>query len=341
MTAGPDAPRADPAPWRFRRLLALYPAQWQADHGDAMLGVMLDAAEADGRAGPTAREALSALGHATTQWRSRWQGRQRHDAVLRSFAALGPAAVVSGAVLAALSLGFGELGPILTRTPTMPGPEPLLGFTTTAVVVHVVWLVALVAALAGRVGPARRAFAVAAAAPALVAVLSALTALPQARVGLLGGLTVFGAVAAVAWPDASRRHRVVVGAAVLAGTAIGAAQILRTVASSSSPAWEFTGYGFYSVFGLASLGGIATTATWAVLGLGLLTVWHRPGILVTAVTVGGTWIVVTHAGIAAPEPGAWMLRPSHLLPFAALLAIPLSLALLTTAVRLHGRTVRA
>lgn len=334
---------ADPTPWRFRRLLALYPAQWQAENGEAMLGVMLDAAEAEGRTGPTAREALSTLGHATTRWRSRVQARRHDDALLRSFSALGPAAVVSGAVLAVLGLGFGELAPVLTGTPTVRGPEPLLGFTTTAVLVHVVWLVALGVALAGRARTARRAFAAAAAAPALVAVLSALTGLPQARVGLLGGLTVFGAVAAVAWPEASRRLRVVVGAAVLAGTATGATQILRTAAASQSSgtAWEFTGHGFYSVFGLASLGGLATVATCAALGLGLVTVWNRPGILTTAVVVGGTWIVVTHAGIAAREPGAWMLRPSDLLPFAALLAIPLSLGLLMTAVRLRSRTVRA
>jgi len=45
----------------FRRLLRWYPRQWRAAHGDALLGTLLDAAEAEARAHPTGAERRSAL----------------------------------------------------------------------------------------------------------------------------------------------------------------------------------------------------------------------------------------------------------------------------------------
>ncbi|MBI4939279.1 MAG: hypothetical protein HY830_00860 [Actinobacteria bacterium] len=342
MTARPDAPSADPTQWRFRRLLALYPAHWQADNGDAMLGVMLDAAEAEGRTGPTVREAVSTLGHAVTQWRSRLVARRQDDGVLGSFAGLGPAAVVSGGVLSVLSLWFAEFGPALTGAPSVSGPDPLPGVATTGVIVFAAWLVALVAALAGRPGPARQGFAVAAAMPAVVAVMSAVTGLPSPRAGLLGALTVFAVVGAVMWPDASRRLRFATGAAVVIGSTVSAAQVVHASAGLpfAAPAWRFVGDTFYSFYGLAQLGGIATAGTVAALAVGLVLLWHRPGVLVTAVVIGGPWLVLTHAGIWAPGPGVWLLRPSDLLAFGALLCLPLTLGLMTTAARLHRHAVR-
>jgi hypothetical protein len=136
--------------------------------------------------------------------------------------------------------------------------------------------------------------------------------------------------------------RGITGVAVVVGSAVGAAQVVRASAATSfpEPGWRFVGDAFYSFYGLALLGGIATAGAAAALAVGLVLVWQRPGLLATAVLVGGPWLVLTHAGIWAPGPGVWLLRPSDLLTFGALLAVPLSLALLTTAVRLHGRTVR-
>lgn len=47
----------------YRRLLGLYPRTWREAHGDALLGVMLDAAEAEGRDRPSLAERGSAATH--------------------------------------------------------------------------------------------------------------------------------------------------------------------------------------------------------------------------------------------------------------------------------------
>lgn len=47
----------------YRRLLTWYPKPWREAHGEALLGVMLDAAEAEGRDRPTAAERQSAAAH--------------------------------------------------------------------------------------------------------------------------------------------------------------------------------------------------------------------------------------------------------------------------------------
>ena len=49
----------------YRRLLRWYPRSWRAYHGEALLGIMLDEAEALGRSRPTVGQRWSAFLHGT------------------------------------------------------------------------------------------------------------------------------------------------------------------------------------------------------------------------------------------------------------------------------------
>lgn len=48
---------------RFHRLLKWYPSAWRSSHGDALIGTLLDAADAEGRTRPTGAEARSMRAH--------------------------------------------------------------------------------------------------------------------------------------------------------------------------------------------------------------------------------------------------------------------------------------
>ena len=48
---------------RFRRLLRWYPRRWRDGHGEALLGIMLEQAESQGRAAPTRSERRAAVTH--------------------------------------------------------------------------------------------------------------------------------------------------------------------------------------------------------------------------------------------------------------------------------------
>ena len=50
---------------QYRRLLRWYPRSWRARHGEALLGIMLDEAEAVGRSRPTVGQRWSAFLHGT------------------------------------------------------------------------------------------------------------------------------------------------------------------------------------------------------------------------------------------------------------------------------------
>jgi hypothetical protein len=142
--AGPDA-----AEWR--RWLAAYPRGWRDEHGEALIGVSLDVAEAAGRTGPTRVEVadLVANGLAT---RMRW--------ALPSQRVLGTAAwfaVVLGGGIALTALSLGELAApyrpfwaFYDSRPGFWGP-----FQTTGPVLYALWLLALGAVTVDAVRVAR------------------------------------------------------------------------------------------------------------------------------------------------------------------------------------------
>lgn len=340
MTAGAGgAATADPTPYRFRRLLALYPARWQAEHGEAYLGVMLDLAEADARTRPTARERVSLLRHLAGVWRAELARRAAADRGLATFRWLAPLALVNGVTLAVLCTVLGEWGPVVPGLQrAAPPPDavwpdgPRLGILTTGVLLYAVWAVAAVLAVAGRSAAARRAFAVAAVLPAGLVVLEAVTGLPRPLLGVLAAFTAFAAVAAVGWPDGlPTRVRATVAVASV-GTALLATAVLLArawvFAHEGIPAW-YLGPLFYSGAGLAWLapvvGPVVAVAT--VAGIALLR--RRPAVLAGAVLLGQPWLLLVHGGPFAigASSGWWVL---HREP-AVLLALGVAYALALTA----------
>ncbi|MBO0984225.1 hypothetical protein [Rathayibacter sp. SD072] len=124
---------------RYRRLLRWYPEDWRHEHGDVVLGMLLDDADAEGRDGPDASEALRLVvdGIAHRAWRR--VDRRRTTAT----------AFVVAAVLALL---YVVLGTWSTGTASVGFLGP---FSNPTVLVAVALAVAAGLALLGRTAAAR------------------------------------------------------------------------------------------------------------------------------------------------------------------------------------------
>jgi hypothetical protein len=339
--------------WRYRRLLGLYPAHWQAANADALLGVMLDVADAEGRDRPMAREGLAVVRHASGLWAAQVRGRLERDSALRSFSVAGPAALVSGSVLAALCLVLGELAPgvphIWWRDPSVRvfGPLP-----TSGTLLYAVWGLTLGAAVLGFGRVTRTALWLAVVTPALLVALGALVWLARPPLTVLIVFTTFAAVALTSPPGSllgSARRRAGLAGVAVALAAAGGATVHD--ATTDGVLWGFEvpgdmlplladsylGSGFYRGLGLQAVAGLAMPVVLAAIALGVVTVWRRPGWLLAAVVVGEPWLLLARV-MPTPE-----LSGMSIVRFAAL-TVPLVAAPLATLLLVGGcvtaRTLR-
>jgi hypothetical protein len=124
---------------RYRRLLRWYPEDWRHEHGEVVLGMLLDDADAEGRDGPDAGERLRLVIGGIAQHTWRRVDRRRTTA----------AALVLAAVLALLYVVTGTWS---TGTASVGFLGP---FSNPTILIAVALAVAAGLALLGRTGSAR------------------------------------------------------------------------------------------------------------------------------------------------------------------------------------------
>lgn len=310
----------------FERLVALYPAAWRAAHGEAYLGVMLDVADAERRTGPTAREVLSVAVHAARAWAVEGGRRTAADAALRSLRWPGLAAVASGCVLSVLFTVLGEWVPGIVRTPPTGGfVDERTAFVvhSSGVVVYALWGLVLLLVLLRRYTAVRWSLVTAAIAPVVAGTVGPMAGLLQPAAGQLGAFTVFAATGALLWPATpTRRERAaaLVAVALLAAGGITAYYLAFFGVLPYPRPGELLGVEL-TIRGLSLLDLVVTPAALVLLVVGLLLVWHRPGVLVTAVLVGQAWFVMLHAG--TPGYATRVILDTASLPALALGSLPL------------------
>lgn len=141
----------------YRRLLRWYPARWRERNGDVLLGTLLDAAEADGRAGPSRTEAWSLRAHGLAERLDCGVAFILSVIALAVFAAAGAAMLLSSPMLAAVPIGSILIGPALLSVATLAlmRSRGLLAAPTvllTAGTALVAWVLAFLAQLSWSVG---------------------------------------------------------------------------------------------------------------------------------------------------------------------------------------------
>jgi hypothetical protein len=239
-----------------------YPRRWREQHGEALLGTALDAADAEGRDRPTRREVADLVVHGLAT---------RTGLLLPSPRVLHPAAVaavVLGSALALTALVLGELAP-----PYRPNPEfytSLEGrwgpFSTVGPALYLVWVTAVGALALGRHLVARCLLALAAlVAVALVPLAAQLDVNRPPRALLLGlaWCAVLGAAGLGHAPRATASAAVTgaVGLVAIATLASGGPPALLPPAVDEATRWADT----YQTFPF--YGGIAGAVTGVVLML--------------------------------------------------------------------------
>ncbi|PPF32064.1 hypothetical protein C5D04_13685 [Rathayibacter sp. AY1D2] len=184
MTTNDDIYRAD----RFRRALRWYPPVWRAEHGEVLLGILLDEADDAGRSRPTLGQQVTLM-----------VGGVRHH--FRSHAGRSPAAIIPLALATAFFIFYFTVN----WSPGINYPGAIGPFTNPSVFAGAAFVVALGLAVAGRTGAARGMALAASAAELIIAFVSASagwlgpglsTAAPIAALGLLTALPWRGRVAA-------------------------------------------------------------------------------------------------------------------------------------------------
>lgn len=341
----------------FSRLLRVYPRPWRDAHGAALLGVMLDVADAEGRDRPTAREGMAVVRHAARTWVDAGADRLRRSGTAASLTSIGGGALVLGSTLSALSLLFGEwFGGVDLLWGDDFHAAPFGPFPSSGPMLYVLWFVALGAFLAGASRVARLALALAAVGGPVLYVVSDVAGVGRPPVLLLATLTIFALTAFVTLPspdgDVRRRLGLVTATAVGAMSAVLLAVTLagltlpvtflyagigpRLDVREPGNADYFLGVGFYRYFGLGTLVWVALPVVVGWLIWGLVTVWTHPGRALAAGVLGVPLLAVSVRTVSnLPLPGS--LQGEGVLLLLALGLLAVSLSLLVMAVR----TVRA
>ncbi|NHC47415.1 hypothetical protein [Motilibacter aurantiacus] len=145
MSASPGAEGLERA---YRQLLRAYPPGWRRRHGEALLGVLLDQAAAEGRTRPGAADVRDVVGQGLAA-----RGRVLLDVVPAPVrVTAGTVALGSGAGLCLALLTFGELLPPWAPPSGRASAGPI---ATVGALLYAAWLLAVLAALARRAAVAR------------------------------------------------------------------------------------------------------------------------------------------------------------------------------------------
>ncbi|MCJ1682827.1 hypothetical protein [Rathayibacter sp. VKM Ac-2928] len=185
MTTNEDAGRTD----RFRRALRWYPAAWRDEHGEVLLGILLDEADDRGHRGP-------GIGQRTTLA----VGGLRHR--LQSAPGRSPSTIVP----LALATAFFAFYAVVNWSPGVSYPGAIGPFTNPSFLAGALFAIALGLALAARTGAARVTALLASATELSIALVAAAagwlgpdlsTAGPVAALGVLAVMPWRGRVAAV------------------------------------------------------------------------------------------------------------------------------------------------
>lgn len=136
----------------YRRLLRAYPAGWRLRHGDALMGTLLDQAEAQGRSRVDAADVRDVVGGGAAV---RLRGVLNVLPVAVREAAAAPA-MGSGVGLCAVLFAYGEwLPPWAPPRTTVPEAAGFGPFATVGSILYGLWLVGVLAVLARRSGVGR------------------------------------------------------------------------------------------------------------------------------------------------------------------------------------------
>lgn len=295
----------DDTPWRSA--LRSYPASWRERHGEAMLGTLLDEAEAQGRTEPTLGERLSLMRSGLAVRMIGWMPPAARDALATASAATGFALAVTFAVFSGFTPRIDASLP--------PDAQPLGAQASPGLIAAALWVIAFALILCGAARIAR--IALAAAVVAGVGTWIYAQVEPQAgpRTITTATLAVFALLALVA-PVRAR-----VAAAATAVVTTGILVVFHVVfdlhpGEPSDGIWlrvlteEFTGFLAAAVWGLALLAAVVraravarrvagAAVVWTIIWLSRLTMWDVPtGMLAVAVivTVAAVGIGVFRAG---------------------------------------------
>lgn len=214
---------------RYRRLLAVYPKSWRAQNADALVGTLLDAADAQGRSTVRIGEAASVVGHGIGARLLAMTGNLR--AIQRD--AVASSAVVLGTVFAVLMLMLGELGPWVRPGSVVWRPTgsgfgeqfvDLGPFTTLHAITYLLWVAAFVAVTLGATALHRFLIKIAVAASIYVPFYSWMADLSAPPLVVSAVLTMTGALALAgrAGRTSTWRLTIGVGTPVVAGLGLAA-----------------------------------------------------------------------------------------------------------------------
>lgn len=262
----------DETPWR--RALHAYPASWRQRHGEAMLGTLLDEADALGRTEPTRGDRLALLRGGLAVRLGGWMPPAARDALATASAATGLALSVMFGVFSGFTV------PMDWRLPP-EGQNPDLQ-ASPGLVVAGLWAIAFVLILCGAARAARITLAATAVAGVGVYLVAQLDPLAGPRAITTATLTVLALIALLA------PVRAQVAAAVTATVTTGILVAFHLffdvgVGEPSDAIWlrilteEFTGFLAVAVWGLALLAAVvrARAVTRRIAGVAVVwtTVW--------------------------------------------------------------------
>lgn len=295
----------DDTPWR--RALRAYPSSWRDRHGEAMLGTLLDEAEAQGRDEPSRGERIALMRSGLAVRILGWMPQPAREAVATASAATGFALAMVFAVFS----GFGER--VDWRLP--PEGQNLDPQASPGLIAAGLWAIAFVLILCGATRAARIALTATAVAGVGVFVHAQLDPLAGPRAIVTVTLTVFALLVLLA--PVRARLAAGVTAAVTTGILLFFHLSFEVPPGSPSDAiWtrvltaEFTGFLAGAVWVLALLTAIvrartvaplvaAVAGVWTIVWLIRLTMWDvATGMLGLAVVVavGAVGVGIFRAG---------------------------------------------
>lgn len=296
----------DDTPWR--RALRAYPASWRAHHGDAMLGTLLDEADAVGRSEPTRGERFALIRGGLAVRIGQWMPPVARDVLAAAAAATGVALALTFAVFSGFAPRIVETLPIDHSTPELQASPGLISAG--------LWVIAFALIVCGAARAARVALALTAVAGLGVWIYAQADPSAGPRTITITTLTVCALLAALA--PVRARLSVATSAAATTGILVFLHLFFEVWPGAASTAiWqrvlteEFTGFLAGAVWVLAAVATVIRVAAvarhvaeiavvWTIIWLIRLTMWDvAAGVLTLA-----AFVAVAAVGIGLFRAGA-------------------------------------